>query len=226
MGSLELQQACKRYSGRPVLDGIDLRVSAGERLVILGPSGAGKSTLLSVLGGMVPLDGGRFLADGRDSSGFSPAEATAWRNRRIGFVFQRHCLLPQYSLLENIMVPVLPGGAERRERLETARQWIGRAGLEHRAHARPHEVSVGESQRAAILRALINQPDFLLADEPTGSLDQANARGTLEFLLERQAAVGGSLVLVTHDRETALAALAAGPGRMLQLRDGVLHESA
>jgi putative ABC transport system ATP-binding protein len=222
--SLEIVQGVKRYGGRVVLDRLDLLVRAGDRLVILGPSGAGKSTLLSVLGGMERLDGGRFLVDGRDFPDLTRREAESYRNKRVGFVYQRHCLLPQFDLLENIMVPVLSAGADRRERLDTAREWLVRAGLESRAGARPAEVSAGESQRAAILRAFINDPGFLLADEPTGSLDQATGHAILDFLLERQSGRGMALVIVTHDREIAARA-AAGGGRILTLRDGVLHDA-
>jgi ABC-type lipoprotein export system ATPase subunit len=221
---LEIVQGVKRYGDRAVLDGLNLRVSPGDRLVILGPSGAGKSTLLSVLGGMEGLDGGSFLVDGRDHSGFTRREAEAYRNRRIGFVFQRHCLLPQFDLLENIMVPVLDTGPARRDKLAKTREWLVRAGLESRAGALPAEVSVGEGQRAAVLRALINDPDFLLADEPTGSLDQATGCAVLDFLLERQAERGLALVIVTHDREIAGRA-SAGGGRVITLRDGVLHDA-
>jgi lipoprotein-releasing system ATP-binding protein len=226
---LEAQGASKDFgpAGGPprrVLDSVDLLVPAGERIVILGPSGAGKSTLLALLGGISAPSAGRILVDGNDLGRFSEREASSFRNLRVGFVFQLHHLLPQFTLLENVLLPVLARGEARREAVERALSWFQIARLFHRKDAYPFEVSVGESQRAAIFRALVNQPAVLLADEPTGSLDRDTSGRIVDFILEWRERVGAALVMVTHDR--AVAERCAAGGRILCLLDGKLHAAS
>ncbi len=227
--TLEAQGASRDFgtAGGPVrrvLDSVDLLIHAGERIVIQGPSGAGKSTLLNLLGGISAPSAGRILVDGCDLGGFSEREASAFRNLRVGFVFQLHHLLPQFTLLENVLLPVLGKGEAWREAVERARSWFQIAGLSHRKDAYPFEVSVGESQRAAILRALVNQPAVLFADEPTGSLDRDTSDRIVDFILEWQERVAAALVTVTHD--SAVAERSASGGRLLRLVDGRLHAAS
>jgi lipoprotein-releasing system ATP-binding protein len=224
---LEARGVCKDFGPacgppRRVLDNVDLLIRAGDRVVIRGPSGAGKSTLLTLLGGISAPSAGRILADGSDLGRFSERQAAAFRNLRVGFVFQLHHLLPQFTLLENVLLPVLGKGGERRQAVERANSWFQIAGLLRRKGAYPHEVSVGESQRAAILRALMNQPAVLLADEPTGSLDRETSDRIVDFILEWQERVGAALVMVTHDSAVAERA----GGRRLSLVDGRLHAAS
>ena len=224
--TLEAQDVSKDFGpaggpARRVLDRISLLIGSGERVVIQGPSGAGKSTLLSLLGGITAPSEGRILADGSDLGLLPERQACAFRNRRVGFVFQLHHLLPQFTLLENVLLPVLGTGGARREAVERAHSWFRIAGLSHREDAYPFEVSVGESQRAAILRALVNQPAVLLADEPTGSLDRSGSERMVDFILEWRDRAAASLVMVTHDPAVALRGAAGG--RHLLLVDGALH---
>jgi lipoprotein-releasing system ATP-binding protein len=225
--TLEARGVCKDFGpaggSRRVLDHVNLLVRPEDRAVIVGPSGAGKSTLLNLLGGIVRPSAGEILVDGRVLAEFNSREAAEFRNRCVGFVFQLHHLLPQFTLLENVLVPVLARGPERKAFIRRALSWLEAAGLSHRRDAYPHEVSVGESQRAAILRALINQPAVLLADEPTGSLDRETSAIIIDFLLEWREHCKAALIMVTHD-DTVANRGAAG-GRLLRLVDGRLDEA-
>ena len=222
---LELLNVTKAYEAPegaevpPVLNGVTLQVEAGESVAIVGPSGSGKSTLLNIIGTLDRPTGGQVLLDGRDLAELSDAELAVLRNRDIGFVFQLHHLLPQCTVLENVLVPTLVGGAlvpgETPE--DRAQRLLERVGLSERLGYRPGQLSGGERQRVAVVRALINQPKLLLADEPTGSLDRASAENLAELLVELNREERVTLLLVTHDLT-----LAGRMGRVLVLRDGSL----
>jgi len=223
---LELDNVTKRYGppggdGAPaVLRDVDLRVGAGESLAIVGPSGSGKSTLLNLIGALDRPTAGTVRLDGQDLAELDEKALAAVRNRRIGFVFQLHHLLPQCTVLENVLVPTLVGGRRGAddEVLDRARRLLERVGLGERADYRPGRISGGERQRAAVVRALINAPALLLADEPTGSLDRASADDLAQLLAELNRAERVTLIVVTHSD-----ALAARMGRVLELRDGALQ---
>jgi predicted ABC-type transport system involved in lysophospholipase L1 biosynthesis ATPase subunit len=208
-----------RDGGLEVLRGVNLRVAAGESLAVVGPSGSGKSTLLNLIGGLDRPSGGRVLFEGRDLADLNDADLARFRNRRVGFVFQLHHLLPQCTVLENVLVPTLVGGdGERKEEAELrAERLLARVGLGDRLTFRPGRLSGGERERVAVARALVNRPAVLLADEPTGSLDRRTAENLMALLAELNEEEGVTLVVVTH-AET----LAARMGRTLELADGVL----
>ena len=180
-----------------VLSDVSLALSSGDAACVMGPSGSGKSTLLYVLGGLEPPTSGTVRLDGRDPYALSPAELAAFRNREVGFVFQDHCLLPQCTLLENVLVPTLVG--EREEGLaDRARHLLTQVGLAERVDHKPSELSGGEKQRAAIARALVRHPRLVLCDEPTGNLDADNAANVADLLLQLHAQHHTILLVVTH----------------------------
>ena len=196
------------------LDGVDLAIGRGEFVAIMGPSGSGKSTLLNVLGALDRPDQGVYRLDEQDVSGLDDDAASDLRNRRIGFVFQSFHLLPRLSVLENVLLPQRYAAATDDQAPTRAHQLLERMGLAQRVHHRPGELSGGQLQRAAIARALLNQPALLLADEPTGNLDSKSARDVLTLFGELNAA-GQTLVMVTHDPD-----IAAIAQRTIHLRDG------
>lgn len=203
----------------PVLQDVSLELRQGQSLAIVGPSGSGKSTLLNIMGTLDRPSRGQVLLHGLDVSQMDEAQLAAVRNRRIGFVFQAHHLLPQCSVLENVLVPTLPlkdrGAREGSD--HRARALLGRVGLGSRLSHRPGQLSGGERQRVAVVRALINQPDLLLADEPTGALDRASAEELSQLLVELNREQTVTLILVTH-----AFSLASRMKQVYELRDGQL----
>ena len=218
---LELHGVTKKYPGtdEDVLRSIDLTLGRGETLAIVGPSGSGKSTLLNIIGTLDRPSSGTVLLDGEDVHALSETGAAALRNERIGFVFQMHHLLPQCTALENVLVPALVRGdmvaAEKR-----GRALLDRVGLSHRIDYRPGRLSGGERQRVAVARALVNEPELVLADEPTGSLDRETSDTVGALLTTLNEELGFGIVTVTHSER-----LAKHMDRVLELRDGRLRAS-
>jgi lipoprotein-releasing system ATP-binding protein len=207
MAELLVEDLTKQYPtrGEPlvVLRGVSLRVATGQNVAILGPSGSGKSTLLQILGTLDRPSSGRVLLDGRDATQLSEPELADFRNHQIGFVFQDHHLLPQCSVLENVLLPAIASGAASDDAVERARLLVDRVGLTARSDHRPAELSGGERQRTALARALVNRPQLLLADEPTGNLDRSTALAIAELLIELEQQEQTMLVIVTHSLEVA-----------------------
>ncbi|MBJ6725964.1 ABC transporter ATP-binding protein [Geomesophilobacter sediminis] len=220
---LEVRDLYKTYGGGPskveVLKGIDLTVAAGDTMALVGKSGAGKSTLLHVMGTIDRPSSGQILFDGEDIFRLGDQPLAAFRNRSIGFVFQFHHLLPEFTALENVMMPLLIGGVKRSEAAEKALPLLQDVGLSHRITHRPGELSGGEQQRVAIARALVRSPRILLADEPTGNLDTRTSEEVHSLLYSIQERTGIALVIVTHNEK-----LAAGMGRIIRLADGRIVE--
>jgi lipoprotein-releasing system ATP-binding protein len=219
---LEARQVQKNFQQGPatlnVLQGIDVAINAAERLAIVGASGSGKTTLLQILGGLDKPSNGQVLVDGRDIHSLSERERGDLRNHALGFVYQFHHLLPEFSALENVAMPLLVRRMPTSEAKDRAREILTRVGLGQRLEHRPHQLSGGERQRAAVARALVTQPKLVLADEPTGNLDGKNAEQVFELMLELNRERQTSLVVVTHDLR-----IAARMDRALEIEGGKLR---
>jgi len=223
MAKLVVENLCKEFPTRAeplvVLRDVSLQLGDGQNVAIVGPSGSGKSTLLHVIGTLELPTSGRVLLDDQDPAGLDEPRLAALRNKQIGFVFQDHHLLPQCSVLENVLVPAVAEGPMAPESLDRARMLLDRVGLADRLDYRPAELSGGQRQRVALARALVNRPWLLLADEPTGNLDRSTAAQVAELLLELQQQEKMTALVVTHS--TPLAAMMS---RQLELDDGRLRE--
>lgn len=223
---IDLQHISKQYPGaeanqkRIVLDHLDFSFESGASIGIVGPSGSGKSTLLNIIGTLDTPSDGKVLLDGRDVGAMQEKEIANLRNREIGFVFQLHHLLPQLTLLENVLLPTIPVKGERfkKDAEERAGEMLKNIGLAERIHQRPGQLSVGECQRAAVVRALINEPKLLLADEPTGSLDRKSAQELGDLLTRINLEQKLTLIVVTHSER-----LADRMQTVYQLKDGNLY---
>ena len=212
---IELDNITRSFGSLQVLKGISLNIERGEVVSITGPSGAGKTTLLQIMGSLDRPDGGKVLYDGQDITRMSEKEISAFRNKHIGFVFQFHQLLPEFTALENISIPMLIAGQGMRQANARAKELLGLLGLADRADHKPSELSGGEKQRIAVARALANQPDVILADEPSGSLDTKNKDELHKLFFSLRDQLGQTFVIVTHDES-----LAAMTDRTIRLLDG------
>lgn len=220
---LQLKNISKGYGERgthgyrPVLKNLELQLEKGNRLVIIGPSGSGKTTLLNLIGALDLPDSGEIIFDGKNITSYKKNELADFRNRHLGFVFQMHHLMPQLTLWENVLLPVLPQKKISKETIEWAEYLIQKVGILEQRNQKPSEMSGGECQRTAVVRALINKPDLILADEPTGALDETNASALTELLIKLSEEEKVTLITVTHSTE-----LAAKMDQKLTLKNGQL----
>lgn len=209
----------KSFDSLKVLKGIDLEINKGEIVSIVGPSGAGKTTLLQIIGTLDRPDMGKVLYDGEDIMTYKDSRLAQFRNKNIGFVFQFHQLLPEFSVLENVAMPALIGGASQSAAFKRAKELIEYLGIAERSNHRPAQLSGGERQRAAVARALINSPKVILADEPSGSLDTKNRNELHNLFFNLRRDLGQTFIIVTHDES-----LAADTDRIIHMRDGLITD--
>lgn len=215
---IDIKGITKSFGSLQVLKGIDLHIDKGEVVSIVGPSGAGKTTLLQIIGTLDKPDSGQIIINGTDVSSLSRKKLSEFRNQHIGFVFQFHQLLPEFTALENIMIPAFIAGKSRSEAKEKAEELLDFMGLSDRAGHKPSELSGGEKQRVAVARALINNPAVILADEPSGSLDSKNKEELHQLFFNLRDKFGQTFVIVTHDEH-----LARITDRTIAMRDGMLE---
>lgn len=217
---IQIENLTKSFGNLQVLKGVNLSIKKGEVISIVGPSGAGKTTLLQLMGTLDKPSGGTIRFNGEELGKMSEGKLATFRNRHIGFVFQFHQLLPEFTALENIVIPALIAGRKRKEAEQEAMELLRIMGLEERAGHKPSEMSGGENQRVAVARALINHPDVILADEPSGSLDSRNKEELHQLFFDLRDRLGQTFVIVTHDE-----GLASLTDRTIHMVDGVIRPS-
>ena len=212
----------KNYGGVEILKGVNLHIQKGEIVAIVGPSGAGKTTLLQILGTLdvsQKIKNYDLIVNGVSTKSLNDKEVSAFRNKHIGFIFQFHQLLPEFTALENICIPAFIGGKSKTTTEKRAKELLAFLGLSHRENHKPNELSGGEQQRVAVARALINEPSVIFADEPSGNLDSTSAKNLHELFFKLRNEFGQTFVLVTHNKELALMA-----DRTLTMKDGIIVE--
>lgn len=214
---IDIKGITKSFGSLQVLKGINLHIDKGEVVSIVGPSGAGKTTLLQIIGTLDKPDSGEIIIDGTDVGKLSSKKLSEFRNRRIGFVFQFHQLLPEFTAVENIMIPAFIAGTQKDEARQRAMELLDFMGLADRAGHKPNELSGGEKQRVAVARALVNRPAVILADEPSGSLDSKNKEELHRLFFDLRDKTGQTFVIVTHDEN-----LARITDRTIAMKDGML----
>jgi lipoprotein-releasing system ATP-binding protein len=214
---IEVKNVFKSYGDLPVLKGVSMSVNKGEVVSIVGASGAGKSTLMHIIGTLDEADKGQVVIDNKDLSNLRGKSLSEFRNKHIGFVFQFHQLLPEFTAIENVLMPAWIAGEKESSADQRAKDLLKRMGLQERIHHKPSELSGGEQQRVAIARALINNPAIILADEPSGNLDSANAKQLHELFFELRNEMNQTFVIVTHNNE-----LADMADRKLTIKDGII----
>ena len=221
---LQLKDISKGYgepgthSFRPVLKGLNLEIGKGEKVAIIGPSGSGKTTLLNLIGALDLPESGEVIFNNNELTTYAKIQLAEFRNKNLGFVFQMHHLMPQLTLMENVLLPILPQGKVTNEQKEWAEYLIKKVGIWEQRNQKPSEMSGGECQRTAVVRALVNKPELILADEPTGALDEDNAMALTDLLIQLSHEEKVTLVTVTHSAE-----MAAKMDRKLTLKNGQLY---